>query len=115
MQTDDRLPAVLGSLAWAAALVVLLLRGDSLAEQDRWWIWVCVTGLALGLFAILYIPRLHRKRAEAEERGRARRARREAERRRAGQALDGAAPDPAGGPVPGTAPDGERARRSASG
>lgn len=68
MEGDYRIPAAVGSFAWAVALVVLLAMGDDLAEQDQWWIWVCVAGLALGVFAFFYIPRLQRKRAEAEQR-----------------------------------------------
>ncbi|GLU47439.1 DUF2530 domain-containing protein [Nocardiopsis ansamitocini] len=73
LETDYRVPTALGSLAWAVALVVLLASGDSLAPDERWWIWVCVTGIGLGVFAFLYIPRLLRKRTEADERAVAKR------------------------------------------
>ncbi|TQN27663.1 uncharacterized protein DUF2530 [Haloactinospora alba] len=68
LEGDYRVPTALGTLAWLAALLVLLALGDRLAEEDRWWIGVCLTGIALGVFGYLYIPRLLRKRAEAEER-----------------------------------------------
>lgn len=74
-ESDYRVPAALGTLAWAVALVVLIALGDGLPETERWWIGVCVTGIVLGVFGFLYIPRLLRRRAEAE-------ARREAERSR---------------------------------
>ncbi|MFE3459978.1 DUF2530 domain-containing protein [Nocardiopsis aegyptia] len=70
-ESDYRVPAALGTLAWAVALVVLLVVG--VPESERWWIGVCVTGIALGVFGFLYIPRLLRRRSEAE-------ARRDAER-----------------------------------
>lgn len=54
--------AAVGAGAWAVALVVLLLIG--LPEADRWWLWVCVTGVVTGLFGVWYIPRLQRSRAE---------------------------------------------------
>ncbi|MDS1270191.1 DUF2530 domain-containing protein [Lipingzhangella sp. LS1_29] len=58
---DHRIPAALGSVAWAIALVILLAMGDSLPREDRWWIGVCLTGLALGLFALAYIPHIQRR------------------------------------------------------
>ncbi|GAA3759256.1 hypothetical protein GCM10022402_41510 [Salinactinospora qingdaonensis] len=66
MEIDYRIPTALGSLGWTVALVVLLALGDRLPEQDRWWIWVCVTGLGLGIFAYFYIPWLLRRRDKAE-------------------------------------------------
>jgi hypothetical protein len=47
---------------WAVALVVLLVVRGSLPAADRWWIWTCVSGLALGLFGLWYVPRLKRGR-----------------------------------------------------
>jgi len=73
-ESDYRVPAAVGTAAWTVALIVLLLQGDRLPEDDRWWIWVCVTGITLGVFGFWYVPRLLRSRAEAEERRRARRA-----------------------------------------
>ncbi|HZB34155.1 MAG TPA: DUF2530 domain-containing protein [Streptosporangiaceae bacterium] len=68
LQTNDVLTAVAGTVAWAVALVVLLLIG--LPEPDRWWLWVCVVGIGIGLFAVWYVPRLHRSRAAFEARHR---------------------------------------------
>ncbi|GAB3206943.1 DUF2530 domain-containing protein [Marinactinospora thermotolerans] len=73
LEFDYRVPTALGSIGWTVALVVLLAMGDRLPLESRWWIWVCVTGIALGVFAYFYIPRLLRKRAEAEQRHAARR------------------------------------------
>ncbi|TDQ55144.1 DUF2530 domain-containing protein [Actinorugispora endophytica] len=69
-ETDYRVPTAVGSVAWAVALVVLLARGDDLAAAERWWIWVCVTGIGLGVFAFFYIPWLLRRRSEADGRNR---------------------------------------------
>ncbi|HEU5156982.1 MAG TPA: DUF2530 domain-containing protein [Streptosporangiaceae bacterium] len=66
LQTNDVLIAIVGSVAWAVALVVLFFIG--LPEADRWWLWVCAVGIGIGLFGIWYIPRLHRSRAAAEAR-----------------------------------------------
>ena len=68
LQTKDVLIAMVGTAAWAVALVVLLLIG--LPEPDRWWRWVCVVGVGIGLFGVWYIPRLHRSRAASEGRRR---------------------------------------------
>jgi hypothetical protein len=66
LQTNDVLTAKMGIGAWAVALVVLLFIG--LPGPDRWWLWVCVVGIGIGVFAIWYVPRLHRGRAAVEAR-----------------------------------------------
>ena len=59
---------LVGTAGWAVALVVLLVVRDSLPAGQRWWIWTCVTGLGMGLFALWYVPRLKRTRARAAAR-----------------------------------------------
>jgi hypothetical protein len=54
-----------GTAAWAVALVVLLIARDALPAGSRWWVWTCVTGLAMGLFALWYVPVLKRGRQRA--------------------------------------------------
>jgi H+/Cl- antiporter ClcA len=66
LQTRDVLIAMVGTVAWAVALVVLLFIG--LPESDRWWLWVCVAGVGIGLFGIWYIPRLQHSRLTREAR-----------------------------------------------
>lgn len=68
-ESDYRVPAAIGTVAWTVALVVLFLLGEGLPESERWWMGVCVTGIVLGVFGFLYIPVLLRKRAEQEEHG----------------------------------------------
>ena len=53
---------------WAVALVVLLIVRSSLPADERWWIWTCACGLAMGLFGWWYVPRLKRNRARAAAR-----------------------------------------------
>ncbi len=65
LEANDQLVAVVGTVAWAVALVVLLIVRSELPASSRWWIWTCVAGLALGLFAIWYVPRLKRSRARS--------------------------------------------------
>ena len=78
LEADDQLVIWAGTAGWAVALVILLIVRDSLPPSQRWWIWTCVCGVAFGIFAMWYVPRLKRGRAraaartgpgEAEERG----------------------------------------------
>jgi hypothetical protein len=42
----------------------VLLAAHSLVAADvRWWIWTCALGVAMGVFGLLYVPYLKRKRA----------------------------------------------------
>jgi hypothetical protein len=66
---DQRVTAIL-TAGWAVALVVLLALRDQIPSSERWWIWTCAAGVAMGLFALWYVPRMKRARA----RGAARRA-----------------------------------------
>ncbi len=56
------------TVAWAVALVVVLVLRDQLPPAERWWVWTCVAGLGMGLFALWYVPRLQRSRARSAER-----------------------------------------------
>jgi hypothetical protein len=66
---DQRVTAIL-TAGWAVALVVLLVLRDQIPSSERWWIWTCAAGVAMGLFALWYVPRIKRARV----RGAARRA-----------------------------------------
>ncbi len=68
LEANDQLVAVAGTVSWAVALVVLLIVRSELPADARWWIWTCVAGLVLGLFAIWYVPRLKRSRARSAAR-----------------------------------------------
>ncbi len=48
---------------WLLALIVLLSVGSALPGDVHWWVWTCVTGLAMGLFGLWYVPFLKRRRA----------------------------------------------------
>jgi Protein of unknown function (DUF2530) len=72
LEANDQLVVGVGTAAWAIALVVLLIVRDSLPASARWWIWTCLAGVALGLFALWYVPRLKRSRAKAAEAARTR-------------------------------------------
>ena len=68
LEANDPLVTVVGTAGWALALVVLLIVRGSLPAGARWWIWTCATGVAMGLFALWYVPRLKRARARAAAR-----------------------------------------------
>ena len=68
LEANDRMVTVVGTAAWAVALVVLLIVRDRLPAGQRWWIWTCVAGVLMGLFALWYVPRLKRGRARAAAR-----------------------------------------------
>jgi Na+/melibiose symporter-like transporter len=65
LEADDQLVIWAGTAGWAVALVILLIVRDSLPPSQRWWIWTCVCGVAFGIFAMWYVPRLKRRRARA--------------------------------------------------
>lgn len=49
LDIDESQVIAVGSLAWAIALVVMLILRDELVERDNeWWIAVAIAGLALG-------------------------------------------------------------------
>ena len=64
-EANDRLVTVVGTAGWAVALAVLLIVRDRLPADARWWLWTCLTGLLMGLFALWYVPVLKRGRARA--------------------------------------------------
>ncbi|MEO5876331.1 MAG: DUF2530 domain-containing protein [Streptosporangiaceae bacterium] len=70
LKTNDFYVAAAGIAAWAVALVVLLIVG--LPDDERWWLWVCVAGIVIGIFAAWYTPRLERSRTADEDRRAAR-------------------------------------------
>jgi len=57
-----------GTVGWAVALVTLLVLRDQIPPAERWWIWTCVAGVVMGLFALWYVPRLKRARARSAAR-----------------------------------------------
>lgn len=53
------IPTVIaGIVAWAVALVlVLIFRSDLKADDRGWWLWVTVAGLVLGVLGLVYCRR----------------------------------------------------------
>lgn len=62
LEIDERIPAGIGTVLWALALVIVLLAWHRLPAADHWWVWVCVAGACGGAFGYFYIPYLKRTR-----------------------------------------------------
>ena len=68
LEANDQLVTAAGTAGWAVALVVLLVLRDQIPPAERWWIWTCVAGVVMGLFAQWYVPRLKRARSRSAAR-----------------------------------------------
>lgn len=68
LEGNDQLVTAVMTGGWVIALVVLLLVRHHLAAADRWWIWVAVAGVSIGVFGLTYVPYLKRSRARAARR-----------------------------------------------
>ena len=68
LEANDQLVTAVITAAWAVALVILLILREQIPAGERWWIWVCAAGLAMGLFGLWYVPRLKRARARKAQR-----------------------------------------------
>ena len=68
LEANDQLVTAVITAGWAIALIVLLAVRTDVPAADRWWIWTCITGLGLGIFGLLYVPRLKRSRERAARR-----------------------------------------------
>jgi Protein of unknown function (DUF2530) len=63
LEGNDELITGVITAGWAAALVVVLILREKIPASERWWIWTCAAGLAIGLFGLFYIPRVKRARS----------------------------------------------------
>jgi len=77
LEGNARLITAVLTAGWLIALIVVLVIRGSLPPTERWWVWTCVTGLAMGFFGLWYVPHLQRRRVIAAERRAARPDRRE--------------------------------------
>ncbi len=57
LETDDVRVVALGSIAWAVALVVLLVAQLGGAEVRTWWLAMCAYGSGLGFVGVRYCVR----------------------------------------------------------
>ena len=65
LEANDQLVAGVITAGWAVALVVLLVLREQIPPSERWWIWTCVAGVVMGLFALWSVPGLNRARARS--------------------------------------------------
>ncbi|HTU73199.1 MAG TPA: DUF2530 domain-containing protein [Trebonia sp.] len=59
------------TIGWAVAFVAMLIVAvipGVLPIRERWWVWTCAIGVAMGLFGLWYVPILQRRRAAILER-----------------------------------------------
>src|SRR5215471_21695255 len=68
LEANDRLVTIVGTVAWAVALAMLLVLRGQIPVSDRWWIWTGAVGVAMGLFALWYVPYFKRARARKAQR-----------------------------------------------
>ena len=68
LEANDQAVTTVITACWAVALVVLLVLREQIPPGQRWWIWTCVAGVVMGLFALWYVPRLKRARARSAAR-----------------------------------------------
>ncbi len=55
VQTDDRVPFLVGIALWVLALVASVLFLTPLdAAGNGWWLWISVGGVALGVTGLVY-------------------------------------------------------------
>ena len=52
LEANDQAVTAVITAGWAVALVVLLVLREQIPSGQRWWIWVCVAGVVMGLFAL---------------------------------------------------------------
>ena len=69
-EADNRLVTAVITACWVTALAVVLVLTSTgaLPREQRWWTWTCVTGVAMGLFGLWYVPVLQRTRARTAAR-----------------------------------------------
>jgi hypothetical protein len=68
LEGNDLLMAATCTIAWAVALIILIVAGHRLPASSHWWIWTCVVGLGIGIFGLLYVPHLKLSRARTAAR-----------------------------------------------
>lgn len=65
-EANDKLVTGTITIAWAIAFISMLIVAvipGLLPVKERWWVWTCAIGVAMGLFGLWYVPILQRRRA----------------------------------------------------
>jgi membrane protein DedA with SNARE-associated domain len=62
LEANEVAIAVVGTIAWAVALVVLAVffRDDLQRHDAGWWLWACGLGIVLGLYGLRFALRRRR-------------------------------------------------------
>jgi len=62
LEVDEKRIVLVGLALWALAFVVLAVffRDDLRRHDATWWLWACLVGIALGLYALRFVSRRHR-------------------------------------------------------
>ena len=68
LEANDQWVTAVITIAWAIALVVVLVLRPQLPADEQWWVWTCVAGLCMGLFGLWYVPYFKRARARKAQR-----------------------------------------------
>jgi len=69
-EADNILVTRVITACWVVALIAVLaiMATGALPHDQHWWTWTCVTGIAMGLFGLWYVPVLQRARARTAAR-----------------------------------------------
>jgi hypothetical protein len=65
-EANDKLVTGAITIGWAVAFIAMLIVAiipGVLPAKERWWVWTCAIGVAMGLFGLWYVPVLKRRRA----------------------------------------------------
>jgi uncharacterized protein DUF2530 len=62
LQVNEKRIVLVGLGLWALAFVVLAVffRADLRRHHAMWWLWACVVGIVLGLYALRFVSRRNR-------------------------------------------------------
>ena len=68
-RTNDYAPVIVGIVAWAIAVIVLLAMHHDMARRGQgWWLWVAIVGFALGFWGLSLVAINHRTAARRANR-----------------------------------------------
>ncbi len=60
-RTNEFAPVIIATGLWAVAFLVLLVRHHDMATRGQgWWLWVALSGFALGLWGLFMLTMHHR-------------------------------------------------------
>ncbi|KQP01926.1 DUF2530 domain-containing protein [Leifsonia sp. Leaf264] len=60
-RADGRKAVVAGTAAWVIALVVWFIWDGALTDAGYgWWLWMCITGIALGVIGLVVVQVMRR-------------------------------------------------------